>query len=50
MNRYTSEQVDNPEVSSSEDSRTEQLPSGGGGDMNSSQVEGMCSEMRSMTI
>jgi len=39
--------VDNPEVSSSEDSRTDQLTSG---DIGPSQVEGMCSDMRSMAI
>lgn len=34
-------------MSSSEDSRTDQLA---GGDMAPPQVEGMCSDMRSMTI
>lgn len=42
------DQNDNPEVSSSEDGgRADQLA---GGDMVPSQVEGMCSDMRSMAI
>lgn len=46
MNRYTSDHNDNPEVvSSSEDSRTDQVASG-----DIPQVEGMCSDMRSMTL
>lgn len=42
------DQNDNPEVSSSEDSRADQLA--GGDNMGPSQVEGMCSDMRSMAI
>lgn len=47
INRYTSDQGDNPEVSSSEDCRTDQLTSV---DMGPPQVEGICSDMRSMAI
>lgn len=49
MNRYTSDHNDNPEVSSSEDSRTDQLA---GSEIISPQVQvdGMCSDMRSMTL
>jgi len=47
MNRYPPEQGDNPEVSSSEDSRAEQITSV---DIGPPQVEGMCSDMRSMAI
>lgn len=42
-----SDQGDNHEVSSSEDSRIDQLA---GGDMAPSQIEGMCSDMKSMAI
>ncbi|XP_050526461.1 uncharacterized protein LOC126897083 isoform X2 [Daktulosphaira vitifoliae] len=47
VNRYIPDQADNLEVSSSEDSRADPLA---GGDMSTPQVEGMCSDMRSMTI
>ncbi|XP_050442375.1 dual specificity protein kinase splA-like isoform X2 [Adelges cooleyi] len=47
INRYNTDHADNPEVSSSEDSRADPLA---GGDMSAPQVEGMCSDMRSMTI
>ncbi|VVC37422.1 Hypothetical protein CINCED_3A000252 [Cinara cedri] len=47
INRYTSDHNDNPEVTSSEDNRTDQLA---GGDIVPPQVEGMCSDMRSMTL